>query len=92
MLARETFWVDHPEITDAVKPRQIFVTRSHFLAKKVKEEFGQLFEQVVLSEDTRREASQSALSSPNLPVKFGELTDEHFPLFITYDQARDRLR
>lgn len=87
MLARETFWVDHPETTDAVKPRQMFVTRSRFLAEKVKEEFGQLFELLVFGEHARRETSQSTPSSLNLPAKFGELTDEHFPLFITYDQV-----
>ena len=88
ILSLEMSWVDHPDFTGEAKPRQIFVTRSHYLAQKVEEEFERLFESRVLEDDTRGEVPKSTLLAPCLPAKFGELSDDHFPLFISYDEVR----
>ena len=89
ILAGETSWAEHPDLTDSVKPRQLFVTRSKLLAQKVEKEFEQLFEAHIFEGDSGKEVTRSTTFPPSLPAKFEELLDEDFPLFVSYEQVRD---
>ncbi|KAF8336973.1 uncharacterized protein EI90DRAFT_3119273 [Cantharellus anzutake] len=84
--------------------RQVFLTQSHVLASKVEEYYLQLLEatqlgsalvsgirRVKLSEKHLTELDEEADDRPDLPERFSELKDEHFPLFLTYDQLRRML-
>ena len=85
------------------KPRQMFVTQSRVLATKVGEYFSKLMlsvEAASYSPEQLRKMSKSVEKEmefvdmddmddwrSDLPMKFSELTDEHFPLFITYERV-----
>ena len=99
MLAIQLNWQRFPEM--GPKPRQLFVTQSQDLAKKVGEYFAKLkapFE-VAAQKETGQSAEPSEQEneligqeynkrwSSDVPEKFSELLDEHFPLFITYDKV-----
>ena len=85
--------------------RQVFLTQSHVLASKVQEYYFQLLEatqigstvnagnttRVKVSEKHLTELDEEADDRPDLPARYSELRDEHFPLFLTYDQVRCRL-
>ncbi|KAG1800254.1 P-loop containing nucleoside triphosphate hydrolase protein [Suillus plorans] len=86
---------------DMPKPRQIFVTKSRVLATKVEEYFTKLLESLALAGYTLQELArmkakdvQEGLvdlddlpeSQKNIPMKYSELEDRHFPLFVTFDQ------
>ncbi|KAK0444909.1 uncharacterized protein EV420DRAFT_1721414 [Desarmillaria tabescens] len=91
------------------RPRQVFITKSRMLAKKVKEYFEKLASSLAM-------ASQSSADPTNLPrapqyqddlglidedddvdwgtdlpAKYSELEERHFPLFITFDGLCDML-
>jgi hypothetical protein len=98
MLSIERAWKQFPGILD--KPRQIFVTRSRSLATKIEEDFSKLmilveatcYSPVEHSKGTEKKMEYVDLDDKahwrsDLPVKFSELTDNHFPLFITYDRV-----
>ncbi|KAJ7051208.1 hypothetical protein C8F01DRAFT_1237408 [Mycena amicta] len=80
------------------KPRQLFITQSRILAEKVEEHFGKLsvgYQVVPASEgvakDTKEhgdlEDADDDLNWRNdIPERFSELRDEHFPLFLTFDR------
>ena len=101
MLGIECAWEQSSNMWD--KPHQIFVTKSRVLATKVEEYFSQLMlslkaasyspeELQVMGMDMEKEMEFIDLDDidqwrPDLPRKFSELTDENFPLFITYDQV-----
>ncbi|KZP15183.1 P-loop containing nucleoside triphosphate hydrolase protein [Athelia psychrophila] len=84
------------------KPRQLFVTQSRMLAGKVEEYFAKLMEALatarysleelaILAKSHREEAGLVDLDDQanwrnDLPGRFSELQDEHFPLFITFDR------
>ena len=88
----------------AVKPyRQIFLTQSHILAKRVQEYYGQLVRDTA-SFSTRGtvdaapnfavddaadllDLDEEAENRHDLPSKFSDLQDMHYPLFITFDQV-----
>ncbi|KAF8336966.1 P-loop containing nucleoside triphosphate hydrolase protein [Cantharellus anzutake] len=83
---------------------QVFLTQSHVLASKVEEYYLQLLEatqigsalvpgnkRVKSSEKHLTELDEEADDRPDLPDRFSELQDEHFPLFLTYDQLRRML-
>ncbi|TFY50293.1 hypothetical protein EVG20_g11606, partial [Dentipellis fragilis] len=85
-------------------PRQVFVTKSRMLARKVEEYFMQLIKSLLLADTVpdhvvdlmRRweERDQAGMYDveeldvwrTDLPAKFSELQDYHFPLFITFDE------
>ena len=85
------------------KPRQMFVTQSRALVTKVKEYFSKLMlsvEAASYSPEQLRKMSKSVEEGTkfvdtddtddwrsDLPMKFSELTDENFPLFITYERV-----
>ncbi|KAG1777307.1 hypothetical protein EV702DRAFT_1102293 [Suillus placidus] len=86
---------------DMPKPRQIFVTKSRVLATKVEEYFTKLLESLALAGYTLQELAkmkaqnvQEGLvdlddlpeSQMNIPMKYSELEDKHFPLFVTFDR------
>ncbi|KAG2085197.1 uncharacterized protein F5147DRAFT_794237 [Suillus discolor] len=86
---------------DMPKPRQIFVTKSRVLATKVEEYFTKLLESLALAGYTLEELAkmkarsvQEGLvdlddlpeSQMNMPMKYSELEDKHFPLFLTFDR------
>ncbi|KAF9647525.1 hypothetical protein BDM02DRAFT_3187952 [Thelephora ganbajun] len=100
MLGVERTWQQYPDM--GPKPRQVFVTQSKVLATKVEEYFAQLMGSLEAAADSRdrlrmmvKEANQRARLMDqdddknwrsDLPDKFSELSEEHFPLFITYDR------
>ena len=102
MLGIERAWKQFPDMWD--KPRQIFVTQSRVLATKVEEYFSKLMlsleaasyspeELRKMGKDTEKEEELIDLDDvdqwrPDLPKRFSELTDDNFPLFITYDRVR----
>ena len=101
MLGIERAWKQFPDMWD--KPRQVFVTQSRVLATKVEEYFSRLIlsaEAASYSPEELRKMGRSIEKEmqlidlddeirrrPDLPVKFSELNDDNFPLFITYDQV-----
>ncbi|KAG2160214.1 uncharacterized protein EDB93DRAFT_1324636 [Suillus bovinus] len=83
------------------KPRQIFVTKSRVLATKVEEYFTKLLESLALAGYTLEELAKMKAQSVqeglvdlddlpesqmNIPMKYSELEDKHFPLFVTFDR------
>lgn len=93
---------------DAPRPRQIFVTQSRILAKKVEQYFATLVKSLATTSQSldelralRAGQRHSALDaegdmidvddildwSGDLPAKFSELRDEHFPLFTTFNSV-----
>ena len=66
------------------RQRSIFVTNSKDLVQGVEKIFIELVRADVLSERVPTSRSRLELRD-NLPLKYSELKDEHFPLFITFD-------
>ncbi|KAK0464820.1 P-loop containing nucleoside triphosphate hydrolase protein [Armillaria novae-zelandiae] len=95
--------------SDLPRPRQVFVTKSKILAKKVQEYFEKLASSLAMA--SRSPADFTNLpTAPNhqallrlidvddivdwrtdLPVKYSDLEQRHFPLFITFDGLCDML-
>ena len=85
------------------KPRQVFITQSQVLATRVAEYFGKLMSSLEAAVSSPKELHTIAKDAEqevefidqddnqpwesNLPEKFSELLDDHFPLFITYNQV-----
>jgi len=102
MLARQRTWQQYPDI--GPKPRQVFITQSRVLATKVEEYFAKLMwalEAAAYSPEELRKMDKDIEQEidfvdqddneqwrSDLPERFSELSDEHFPLFITYDRVR----
>ncbi|KAG2034294.1 hypothetical protein BDR03DRAFT_1093813 [Suillus americanus] len=85
--------------TDMPKPRQIFVTKSRMLATNVEEYFTRLLESLALAGHTlpeiaklKAQSIENDLIDPddapemNIPARYSQLEDKHFPLFVTFDQ------
>ncbi|KAJ6519176.1 hypothetical protein C8R45DRAFT_1204389 [Mycena sanguinolenta] len=76
------------------KRRQLFVTQSRILAEKVEEHFSKLSVGYQLSTSVKAKTSPFALVDiddevnwrTDLPKRFSDLQDEHFPLFVTFDR------
>ncbi|KAI0317334.1 P-loop containing nucleoside triphosphate hydrolase protein, partial [Amylostereum chailletii] len=81
------------------RPRQVFVTKSRLLARKVEYEFIKLLKSDVISQHAPQHFISRAQRAPEeldeysamfvepdaeLPEKFSQLTDDHFPLFVTF--------
>ncbi|KAL5534681.1 hypothetical protein ACEPAG_1145 [Sanghuangporus baumii] len=92
--------LEHSSELDA-KPRQLFVTQSRVLADKVKEFYAKFadFLSAASGETSSLNNAQSQAEPEglvatdddddwrdNLPKRFSELQDQHFPLFLTYDK------
>jgi hypothetical protein len=92
---------------DAIKPRQVFVTKSRLLATKVGDYFEKLSNSLATGSCSPQELKLLAKSRQiqiqpqrhlvalndipewrsDLPSKYSDLEDRHFPLFITFDQV-----
>ncbi|KAK0245331.1 hypothetical protein EDD85DRAFT_800629 [Armillaria nabsnona] len=90
-------------------PRQVFVTKSRVLAKKVQEYFAKLANSLTMASQsytdlTSRPRASQYHAEPglvhedddfewrtDLPVKYSDLEQRHFPLFITFDGLCDML-
>ena len=85
------------------RPRQLFVTQSKVLAEKVEEYYAKLSQSLAAEQRSSQESSKILVDKEQkglvdrdeedfyrgeLPKRFGELEENHFPLFLTYDQAR----
>ena len=84
-------------------PRQLFVTKSRALAGKVDEHFRTFFMSLLFASDIEQPSfskNKDVADEENiideedntkwrndLPEKFTELDDRHFPLFITFDHV-----
>ena len=93
MLGVERTWKMYPDM--GPKPRQVFVNQSRALATKVEEQFIKLMGclEPATTEDTDQrvrlvDQDDNCHWRPDLPDKFSELSEENFPLFITYDRVR----
>ncbi|PBK60033.1 hypothetical protein ARMSODRAFT_966416 [Armillaria solidipes] len=91
------------------RPRQVFVTKSRMLAKKVQEYFAKLASSLEMASQsytdlTNRPRASQYHAEPglvhedddvewrtDLPVKYSDLEQRHFPLFITFDGLCDML-
>jgi len=77
--------------------RQMFLTQSHVLARRVEEYYMQLLHaakfqysgthQMRPVEEDLLDLDEDDDERGDLPAKFSELEDKHFPLFATFDQA-----
>jgi len=77
--------------------RQMFLTQSHVLARRVEEYYVQLLHAAKFQYSTThqmRPVEEDLLDLDedddergDLPTKFSELEDKHFPLFATFDQV-----
>jgi len=101
MLGIQRTWQQYPDM--GPKPRQVFVTQSRVLATKVEEYFVKLMwalEAAAYSPEELRmmdkeieqeiefvDQDDNEQWRSDLPERFSELLDEHFPLFITYDRV-----
>jgi len=102
MLAIQCTWQQYPAM--GPKPRQVFIARSRILAMKVEEYFAKLMSSLeaaacspeelqMMQKDVEQEIElvdqdENQQQRSNVPGRFSELLDEHFPLFITYDQVQ----
>lgn len=99
MLGIERSWEDFKDTLP--KPRQMFITQSRVLAEKVQEYFSDLLRSLLAGKQTKKEVvrksaqqailvdkDEEVLHRKDLPSRFGALTDEHFPMFLTFDQVR----
>jgi hypothetical protein len=107
MLNYEMMQVSPESVVNGRKRRQLFVTQSRVLARRVQEYFEKLMESLSAATLTR-EALESLMKRnasdetdelideddgvddgrTDLPKKFSELEDKHFPLFLTFDEVR----
>ena len=101
MLGIERAWKQFPDMWG--KPRQIFVTQSRVLATKVEEYFSKLMLSLEVASYSPKELRKMRKNTEmemelvdlddidqwrtDLPKNFSELTDDNFPLFITYDRV-----
>lgn len=75
------------------RSRQMFITQSHVLAGRVEEYYTELLHATKCNTRQRRPAEdllaldEDADERDDLPAKFSDLEDKHFPLFATFDQA-----
>lgn len=78
--------------------RQVFLTQSHILAQRVQEYYTQLYGAAKVPGEKAAQPNVETMGLVNLdeesdarsdlPAKFSELTDAHFPLFVTFNQVR----
>ncbi|KEP48489.1 putative P-loop nucleoside triphosphate hydrolase, partial [Rhizoctonia solani 123E] len=82
---------------DEAKPRQIFITQSPALAKKVQEYYCSLIKTYshrsaprdhIVPEDKGilADSRDDDMESLGLPTRYSLLEDQHFPLFLSFDQ------
>ncbi|KAK0506583.1 hypothetical protein EDD18DRAFT_36674 [Armillaria luteobubalina] len=94
--------------SDLPRPRQVFVTKSRMLAKKVQEYFEKLTSSLAIASRPSADLMNQSRAQyrddsglidaddivdwrTDLPAKYSELEERHFPLFITFDNLCDLL-
>ncbi|KAI0292973.1 P-loop containing nucleoside triphosphate hydrolase protein [Multifurca ochricompacta] len=86
MLGIENSWQQNRELRPE-RPRQLFVTQSRMLADKVEEYFIKLLQSLKNREEAGLvDQDEAANWRDDLPRRFSELSDSHFPMFITFDK------
>ena len=92
--------------SDLPRPRQVFVTKSRMLAKKVQEYFEKLTSSLAIASLPSADLTNQSRAQyrddlglidaddivdwrTDLPTKYSELGERHFPLFITFDSVSD---
>ena len=93
ILATELTYQQYPNMTPR-KPRQLFVTRSQNLASKVRETFDGMYSTYTgtTNPSTTMKHRQRVLLNLDQEARrrcrrFGELTDDDFPLFLSFDHV-----
>ncbi|QRW07579.1 P-loop nucleoside triphosphate hydrolase [Ceratobasidium sp. AG-Ba] len=83
------------QLEEVTKPRQVFITQSRVLAQRVREYYRNIMsaspttssgEKKQGEEEVLADADDEDAAAFGLPAKYSLLEDEHFPLFLTYDQ------
>jgi hypothetical protein len=100
LLGIEQAMRDPNQMAHSSKYRQVFLTQSHILAQRVQEYYDQLARAAKLSygvshdDDHTRPVERDLLhlddeadDRSDLPKCFSDLTEKHFPLFVTFDQV-----
>ena len=100
MLGIQRAWEIQMQTSGMPRPRQIFVTKSCFLATKVEEYFTKLLESLSLAgyslEDLKKMQARTTESRlvdvddevrADIPQRYSALEENHFPLFVTFDQV-----
>lgn len=96
ILGMERAWSQHDQIPDATigKPRQLFVTKSKMLAKKVEEYYCKLAASHGVGHRPAQQHAELLINldeetgwRKDLPRRFSQLKDDHFPLFLTFDEV-----
>ena len=102
MLGIQRAWEMQMQASGMPRPRQIFVTKSRVLATKVEKYFAKLVESLSLAgysqEDLKKMQARTTLAESrlvdvddevrdNIPQRYSALEENHFPLFVTFDQV-----
>lgn len=99
ILGMERAWQEASQHTPMVegiigKPRQLFVTKSKMLAMKVEEYYYKLATSHGVGYRSTQQHAELLINHDeetgwreDLPRRFGQLKDEHFPLFLTFDEV-----
>lgn len=84
------------------KFRQVFLTQSHVLAHRVSEYYSKLVRAADYTngvgsgvnggDEDLFQLDEEDDERKDLPEKFSDLQDKHFPLFATFDQVGQRIR
>ncbi|KAJ7451097.1 hypothetical protein FB451DRAFT_1566339 [Mycena latifolia] len=98
LLVEADYEISKEQCEDTPKRRQLFVTQSRILAEKVEEHFTKLSVGYRPSANPAKEAKVKTPTGAlldiddelhwrsDLPKRYSELRDEHFPLFVTFDR------
>ncbi|KAI6143839.1 P-loop containing nucleoside triphosphate hydrolase protein [Pisolithus thermaeus] len=101
MLKIQREWQLRSECSDLPQPRQVFVTKSSILANNAEEYFVKLLESLSLAgctlEELERWGSRHVDQElddyddvpdiqSGIPLRYSELENHHFPLFLTFDR------
>ncbi|CAG8547507.1 18433_t:CDS:10 [Acaulospora morrowiae] len=78
-------------LTNKLDKKQIFITVSYNLCRRVKEYFHRLRESAVLA-GKKMSIAEFNEELSDIPNSFHLLKDHHFPLFITYDKFSEMLQ
>jgi hypothetical protein len=99
LLVEADYEISKEGCEETPKRRQLFVTQSRILAEKVEEHFTKLSAGYRPSGSSDKAAKAKTSTGAlldiddevnwrsDLPKRYSELRDEHFPLFVTFDRV-----
>lgn len=99
LLVEADYEISKEESQETPKRRQLFVTQSRILAEKVEEHFTKLAAGYRPSSNLDNVAKAKTTTGAlldidddlnwrsDLPKRYSDLRDEHFPLFLTFDRV-----